>query len=282
MSSSAVSRRLESQQSSSMVLCLFLSLVPSSGVAEIVINVSLSFPQPCPVVWSRRNRHQCFFVFSSALSRRLESQCNRHQWFFVFSSALSRRLESQQSSSMVLCLFLSLVQSSGVAAIVINGSLSFPQPCPVVWSRRNRHQCFFVFSSALSRRLESQQSSSMVLCLFLSLVPSSGVAAIVINGSLSFLQPCTVVWSRSNRYQWFFVFSSALSRRLESQQSSSMFLCLFLSLVPSSGVAAIVICRFISSPNIFWSLSTASTHLVFSLLFPGGWFPIHSINRGRN
>ena len=197
--SSALSRRLESQQSSSMVLCLFLSLVPSSGVAEIVINVSLSFPQPCPVVWSRRNRHQCFFVFSSALSR---------------------RLESQKSSSMFLCLFLSLVPPSGVAAIVINVSLSFPQPCPVVWSRSNHHQWFFVFSLALSRHLESQQSSSMVL---------------------SFPQPCPVIWSRSNRHQCFFVFSSALSRHLESQQSSSMFLCLFLSLVPSSGVAAIVI-----------------------------------------
>ena len=238
--SSALSRRLESQQSSSMVLCLFLSLVPSSVVAAIVINGSLSFPQPCPVVWSRRNRHQCFFVFSSALSR---------------------RLESQKSSSMFLCLFLSLVPPSGAAEIVINVSLSFPQPCPAVWSRSNRHQCFFVFSSAcpvvwsrsnhhqwffvfssaLSRHLESQQSSSMVLCLFLSLVPSSGVAAIVINVSLSFPQPCPIVWSRSNRHQCF-----------------------------------------ISSPNIFWSLSTASTHLVFSLLFPGGWFPIHSLNRGRN
>ena len=138
-------------------------------------------------------------------------------------SFFSRHLGSPQWSSMVL-------RHRLLSSAIFLSS-------PVIWGRHNGHRWFF----------------AIVFChpptFFL--LPSSGVAAMVIDGSL----PSSSVI----RHLSFF------SRHLGSPQWSSMVLRHRLL---SSAI-------FRSTPTIFMSLSTASIHLVLGLhLFPAGYVSI--------
>ena len=230
---SFLSRHLGSLQWSSMVL---LHRLLSSAIF-------LS----CHIIWGRRNGHRWFFAIvfrcppsfflvpSSGVAAMvidgIWGRRNGHQWFFA----------------IVFCHppYFFLVPSSGVAAMVIDGSLPSSSAillsCLVIWGRRNGHRWFFTIVichlAFLSRHLRSPQWSSMVLyhrhlpsCF---LVSSSGVAAMVIGGSLpsssAILLSCLVIWGRRNGHRWFFTIVirhlAFLSRHLGSPQWSSMVLC---------------------------------------------------------
>ena len=181
------------------------------------------------------------------MSERQRSKSSLHILLVFFSSGLSRHLGPPQWSSMVLCHCLLS------SAIFLS--------CPVIWGRRNGHRWFF----------------GIVFCHPPSffLVPSSGAAAMVIDGSLasssvirhlSFLSrhlgppqwssmvlwhrllssaiflSCPVIWGHRNGHRWFFgiVFCHPPSSFL----------------VPSSGVAAMasmVLCHRLLSSAIFLS-----------------------------
>ena len=211
----------------------------------------------CPVIWGRRNGHRWFFPIIF---------CHPPSFLLVPSSGVAAIvIDGSSPSSSVICHLSCLSRHLGSSMVLPHHLLSSAifLACPVIWGRRNGHRWFFpiIFChlpsfllvpssgvidgsspsssvirhlSCLSRHLGSSQWSSMVLPHHL-------------LSSAIFLA-CPVIWGRRNSHRWFF--------SIVFCHPPSFFL------VPSSGVAAMVIDGSSPSSSVIRHLSFLSRHLV--------------------